>query len=70
MSPLHVLDGGQGAESDPDRLDLMRKRWLTIFFAVLLGGRDAASISTFARLRGTARFDAVDPPGPPGGEAA
>jgi hypothetical protein len=42
----------------------MRKRWLKISFALLLGGRDVA------QLPGTARFDAVDPPGPTGGEAA
>jgi hypothetical protein len=70
VSPLHVLDGGQGAESDPARLDRMRPSWLRISFAALLGGRDAASISTFAQWPGTAGFDGVDPQGPPGGEAA
>jgi hypothetical protein len=70
VSPLHVLDGGQGAESDPACLDRMRQRWLTISFAVLPGGRDAASISPLAQWPGPAGFDGIDPQRPTGGEAA
>jgi hypothetical protein len=70
VSPLHVLDGGQGSKSDPARLDRMRQRWLTVSFAVLLSGRDTPSSSPFAQWPGPAGFDAVDPQRPTGGEAA